>query len=234
MTSLSLRLWRNWQTRKVQVLVAVRSWRFKSSQPHFFSTIGDLGTSRLFFALHLNMKLAKDEFDALALKQLDTLYRVALRLTHNPSAAEDLVQDTYYRAIRSRETFDMPEIGMRPWLVCILRNTFLSGVQRENRQPVARDDQTLDHLSQPVKSSPLLHLELNQQLDQELARAMNGLPEEYRTVLVLWALEDFTYQEIAEAMEVPIGTVMSRLHRARGKLAEQLHNYALREGYIKE
>ena len=231
MTFLSLRLWRNWQTRKVQVLVAARSWRFKSSQPHYY--FGDLGTSRHFFFLLACMKLAKAEFEALALKQLDTLYRVALRLTHNPTSAEDLVQDTYYRAIRSRETFDLPENGIRPWLVCILRNTFLSGIQRETRQPTARDDQTLDHLCPPTEISPLRGLGLNQQLDQELVRAMDGLPEEYRTVLVLWALEDFTYQEIAASLDVPIGTVMSRLHRARGKLTEQLRNYAIREGYIK-
>ena len=179
------------------------------------------------------MKLPRDEFERLVLEQLDTLYRIALRLTRNPHRAHDLVQEACYRAIRSSETFDMPPAGMRPWLVRILRNTFLTGIQHESRQPEAASDQSLDLLSLGRNENPLLKLELSEQMDQELVRAMDGLPEEYRTVLVLWALEDFSYQEIADSLQIPMGTVMSRLHRARGRLARQLRAYALREGIIK-
>ena len=89
----------------------------------------------------------------------------------------------------------------------------------------------------PVRSGrrpPQPSEDYSQYMDEELVRAMDSLPEEYRTVLVLWALEDFTYQEIADALEVPIGTVMSRLHRARAKLSSQLGEYARREGITRK
>lgn len=169
------------------------------------------------------------------LEQLDSLYRVALRLSRNTSRAEDLVQETCYRAIRSRETFNLQAGGIRPWLVRILRNTYFTRGQREARQPAATDDITLDLLSGGQDQPPPGQGELlRESMDQELVRAMDQLPEEYRTVLVLWALEDFSYQEIADAMEIPIGTVMSRLHRARARLMQRLAGYAREAGIIRE
>lgn len=175
------------------------------------------------------MALSKEEFESLLLEQLDSLYRVALRFTRNPTQAEDLVQDTAYKAVRSRDSFDLNAGGMKPWLVRILRNTFLTRIERDRRQPQAVDDATLDSNPPPPSAQPT-GTDYSQYMDQELVRAMDALPEEYRTVLVLWALEDFTYQEIADALEVPIGTVMSRLHRARAKLNKELGDYAQREG----
>jgi RNA polymerase sigma-70 factor (ECF subfamily) len=181
------------------------------------------------------MTLPRDQFDRLILEHLDSLYRIALRLTHNPNRAEDLVQEACYRALRSWHTFDLNTGGIRPWLVRILRNTYLTTGQREARQPTATDDQALDvSAAAPPVPPPSAGELLHENMDQELVRAIDELQEEYRTVLVLWALEEFSYQEIADALEIPIGTVMSRLHRARSKLISRLKQYALREGIIRE
>jgi RNA polymerase sigma-70 factor, ECF subfamily len=181
------------------------------------------------------MKVSENEFERLVLEQLDVLYRVALRLSHRPDQADDLVQETCYRAIRSRDSFDLQTGGIRPWLVRILRNTFLTRIERERHQPALASDETLEGASIAPPPMPRGNLAaLSEHMDQELVRALDALPEEYRSVMVLWALEDFSYQEIAEALEIPIGTVMSRLHRARAKLTHQLEEYAKREGIRRE
>lgn len=181
------------------------------------------------------MKPARDEFERLVLEQLDLLYRIGLRLTHRPEQAEDLVQEACYRAIRSRDHFDLQAGTIRPWLVRILRNTFLTRLARESRQPASADGQTLEFVAQvPETSPPGDFAHLAQHMDQELVRALDMLPEEYRTVMLLWAIEDFSYQEIADALEIPIGTVMSRLYRARTKLTQQLQEYARSEGILRE
>ena len=202
------------------------------------------------------MKPSSEQFEKLALDQLDTLYRVANRLTRDPERAGDLVQETYLRAFRSREGFDLKEHGMRPWLLRILRNLHLSRVDREKRQPTAVDGEVLDSLNSaaaapgaeaddesvgaPLTEPDLVEggwaaLRLNpEELDERLKKALEELQEEYQMVLLLWAVEDLSYKEIAQVLDVPIGTVMSRLHRARQKLAAQLRSYALEEGVIRE
>ena len=172
------------------------------------------------------MKLEPKEFDRLALEQIDLLYRVARRLTRDPNRAEDLVQETYLRALRSKESFNLEEFGMKPWLLRILYNLHLSRAQREGRQPVALDD--LD-LAGPDRRSGTLPIDSRsfEGMDEQLVRAIDGLSEDYQSVLMLWAVEDFSYKEIAEAMDIPIGTVMSRLHRVRQKLSEELQEYAV-------
>jgi RNA polymerase sigma-70 factor (ECF subfamily) len=210
------------------------------------------------------MKPTAEQFEKLALAELDTLYRVANRLTRNPERAGDLVQETYLRAFRSRDGFDLQEHGMRPWLLRILRNLHLSRAEREKRQPVAVDGEALDSLNAagPVDNvgrtdggngsgrgpdaaaealdaaletgtTPWLGLNPDH-LDERLKRALENLQEEYQLVLLLWAVEELSYKEIAEVLDVPIGTVMSRLHRARQKLAAQLKEYAMEEGVIRE
>jgi len=171
------------------------------------------------------MKLEPREFERLALEQIDLLYRVARRLTRDPNRAEDLVQETYLRALRSREGFTLEEFGMKPWLLRILYNLHLSRSQREGRQPVPLDD--LD-LAGPDRRSASLPIDSRsfEGMDEQLVRAIDGLSQEYQSVLLLWAVEDFSYKEIADALDIPIGTVMSRLHRVRQKLSEELQDYA--------
>jgi RNA polymerase sigma-70 factor (ECF subfamily) len=178
------------------------------------------------------MKLSREQFEKLALEQLDTVYRVARRLA--PDRAEDLVQETYLRALRSRDGFDLQEYGIRPWLLRILYNLHLSRGEREGRQPLRIEDEQLESAVDRTISPLPIDLHSPESMDQRLVKALDGLGEEYRTALVLWAVEDLSYKEIAHALDVPIGTVMSRLHRARQKLSEQLKDMAAEEGIIRE
>ena len=180
------------------------------------------------------MQLSRDEFERLALEQLDMLFRVARRLTRDASDAEDLVQETYLRAIRGRDTFHLNTYGLRPWLIRIMHNLHISRAQREQRQPVGVDPENLD--TQAASASPAMNLDAFsfEAMDEQLARAVKQLPSEYQIVLLLWAIEELSYQEIADSLEIPIGTVMSRLHRARQRLSEQLRDHARKEGIIRE
>jgi RNA polymerase sigma-70 factor (ECF subfamily) len=184
------------------------------------------------------MKLSSGEFDRLALEQLDTLYRVARRLTRDPAAAEDLVQETYLRALRGRDGFDLQSFGIRPWLLRVLHNLHFSRTGRERRQPAAIDDERLDGVARPTDGAVAwangrLDASSYEAMDERLVAALNDLPEEYGTVMLLWAVEDFSYKEIAESLDIPIGTVMSRLHRARQRMNAQLQGLAADEGYLR-
>lgn len=181
------------------------------------------------------MKVSRQEFEKLALEQVDALYRAARRLTRAPTRAEDLVQETYVRAIRSWETFDLKDHGIKPWLLRILHNLHYSRAERDRRQPVTVEQEHLDAASgaEPSAVPPPGPLDYDG-LDQNLVRALDLLPSEYQSVMLLWAVEDLSYKEIAEVLEIPIGTVMSRLHRARQRLSEQLQDFARQEGIIRE
>ena len=177
------------------------------------------------------MKLDRQQFEALALEHLDLLYRVARRMTRDQHRAEDLVQETFLRAFRSADDFDLQEYGIRPWLIRILHNLHVSRGQRERRQPTRLEDEQLESASAaPEPPAPFTW----DGMDQQLKRAFDALPEEYQTVMHLWAIEEMSYKEIADAVGVPLGTVMSRLHRARQRLSEQLKGYAAREGILRE
>ena len=195
------------------------------------------------------MKLPPEEFEKLALEQMDTLYRVAGRLTRDADRAGDLVQETYLRAFRSRDAFQLQEHGIRPWLLRIMRNLHLSKADRDRRQPVAVDGETLDALNAASTTSgappagggmpatesgrPAVALDW-ESLDERFKAALENLQEEYQIVLLLWAVEDLSYKEIADVLDIPIGTVMSRLHRARQKLSAQLRDYVRQEGIVKD
>jgi RNA polymerase sigma-70 factor (ECF subfamily) len=193
------------------------------------------------------MKLPPEEFEKLALEQMDTLYRVAGRLTRDAERAADLVQETYLRAFRSRDAFELQEHGIRPWLLRIMRNLHLSKADRDRRQPVAVDGESLDALNAagpapgtapPAADGPrgtpqAIPLDW-EMLDERLKAALENLQEEYQIVLLLWAVEDLSYKEIAEVLDIPIGTVMSRLHRARQKLSAQLREFARQERIVRD
>ena len=180
------------------------------------------------------MKIDRGQFEQLAMEHLDMLYRIARRLTRDEATAEDLVQETYLRALRSYESFDLKEYGIRPWLLRILHNLHTSRYKREKRQPQAIDDDQLQAVPQGADALPAVGDGLWDGMDQQLVRAVESLPPEYATVLVLWAVDELSYKEIAEAVDVPIGTVMSRLFRARQRLSEELRDYAASEGITKD
>ncbi len=181
------------------------------------------------------MKPTADQFHALALDEIDTLYRTAKRLTRDATRAEDLVQETYARALAARASFDLQAFGIRPWLLRIMHNLHYTRAGRERRQPTSIDGETLTALATDDGASASRPLGLDlERLDGPVARALHELPEDYQAVLLLWAVEELSYKEIAMAVDVPIGTVMSRLHRARQKLSERLGAYARKEGILRE
>jgi RNA polymerase sigma-70 factor (ECF subfamily) len=160
--------------------------------------------------------VAGDEFEAEALRHLDALYRTALRMTRSEADAEDLVQETYIRAFRFREQFTLGT-NMKAWLFRILTNTFINTYRR-----MATD--------RAASSSPDPEAELlNNVVDTEVTDALEELPEKFRTTVLL-DVEGFSYKEIAEMLSVPIGTVMSRLHRGRKFLQKRLYDLARERG----
>jgi RNA polymerase sigma-70 factor (ECF subfamily) len=181
------------------------------------------------------MNAQTDQFEKLALDQMDTLYRVARRLTRDQERANDLVQETFLRAFRAKDSFQLKEYGIRPWLLRIMQNLHFSRSDRERRQPVSMEDSSLESAdldALPETSGVPMPLNL-ENMDDQLVRALDGLAVDYQIVLLMWAVDDLTYKEIAHTLDIPIGTVMSRLHRARQKLGDQLREYALREGVIR-
>lgn len=173
-------------------------------------------------------------FEKLSLPHLDAVYRLALQLVRNPEDAADLVQETYLKALRAAGRFEERGGGIRPWLFKILHNVFYSRVGRKGTGPITADD--LDRVGDgapgPGEAGPgrdLSSLDW-EHVDGRLKAAVDRLRPEYRTALLLWAVEGLKYREIAEIQEIPIGTVMSRLHRARSILADQLADLAEETG----
>ena len=169
-------------------------------------------------------------FEVLALPHLEAVYRVARRLARHDHEAEDLAQETYLKAYKAFNTFEMRECGIRPWLLRILHNTFLNRQSRERKAPRATDQQALEQMYEASDGDgstvpPQLDYE---NMDDEVKRAIDDLAPEFRSVLLLWATMDLSYKEIAVVLSVPIGTVMSRLHRARQKLVQALADFARR------
>jgi len=181
--------------------------------------------------------VASDEFEAEALRHLDALYRTALRMTRSEADAEDLVQETYIRAFRFREQFTLGT-NMKAWLFRILTNTFINTYRRKAAQPEVTDLEGVDEFSlyrrmaddRAASSSPDPEAELlNRVVDTEVTDALEELPEKFRTTVLL-DVEGFSYKEIAEMLSIPIGTVMSRLHRGRKFLQKRLYDLARERG----
>jgi RNA polymerase sigma-70 factor, ECF subfamily len=171
-------------------------------------------------------------FEEVVLCHLNLLYRVAFRLTGNTDEAEDLVQETCLRAHRAFGGFELREYGAKPWLLKIMHNLFLSGREQARRGPSLMEDSDLDDFAAAAGREPMAGLAEGkvdwEEFDEELKTAVNSLPPEYRSAIVLWALGDLSYKEIAEVLDCAMGTVMSRLHRARQTLMKSLADYASR------
>jgi RNA polymerase sigma-70 factor (ECF subfamily) len=180
------------------------------------------------------MAIPREQFEMLALTELDSLYRMARRLTRDANRADDLVQETFARALRSREGFQLQDHGIKPWLLRIMYNLHLNRVGREKHQPTAITDEALESASPPGGDSLPIDPASFQAMDEQLVHALDDLPEDYRTVMLLWAVEEMSYKDIAISLDIPIGTVMSRLHRARQRLATQLRDFATEQGIIRE
>jgi RNA polymerase sigma-70 factor (ECF subfamily) len=165
-------------------------------------------------------------FEAEALASLDSLYRAALRLTRVPADAEDLVQETYLKAFRAAASFE-PGTNLRAWLFTILHNTARNRARDRARDMVAVDSDAVDEATDfaPATGRPETPetLLLRDTLAPELQAAIDGLPEAFRQAVWLRDVEEFSYAEIAEMLQIPIGTVMSRISRGRRALYDALN-----------
>ena len=181
--------------------------------------------------------MAVDAFETEALSYIDALYRTALRMTRSEADAEDLVQETYIRALRFREQFT-PGTNLKAWLFRILTNTFINAYRKRVRQPQTAELDDVDEFSLYRKMSQNTPGSNNADPEQEfldgivsteVKDALAALPEKFRTTVLL-DVEGFSYKEIAEMVGVPIGTVMSRLHRGRKFLQQRLYDVARERG----
>jgi len=177
---------------------------------------------------------ARNRFAEEAIGYLDTLYRGALRLTRDPAQAEDLVQDTYVRALRYQGSYQVGT-NMKAWLFAIMRNLFWDRFKGGRPDDVSLDGDGEFALYDTLKDpSAVPEAEvLDGIAAEEVVRAVEKLPELHREVVLLVDVEGFSYKDAAEVLGVPIGTVMSRLHRARRQLQRSLYDYALESGIVR-
>ena len=171
-------------------------------------------------------------FEEIALAHMDSIYKFALRMSRNESDAEDLVQETYLKAYRF---FDKFEAGTncKAWLLTILRNTFINGIRynRRHRQMINLSEIEERGIEPMADADPEDEI-FGNLLDDDVSAAMNTLPDGYRTAVLLADMKGMSYQEVADKMDCPLGTVMSRLHRGRRLLREKLRDYVTQHGYI--
>jgi RNA polymerase sigma-70 factor (ECF subfamily) len=178
------------------------------------------------------------EFEGQAMPFLDSLYNTAYRLARNAEDAQDLVQETYLKAYRSFDQFT-PGTNLKAWLFKILKNTFINEYRRRQLAPRESDfaaiEENLESHVRPEAVSQSKNPEeeaLEHALDQGVQEALDRLPPDYRMAVELADLEGFSYKEIAEILDVPVGTVMSRLYRGRRLLEDALLSYARARNYL--
>ena len=166
--------------------------------------------------------LRDESFSAEALSHIDSLYGMALRLTRRPQDAEDLVQDTYLKAFRAADQFERGT-NLKAWLFTILHNTFRNRLRSNGRNPVDVNSETVERAADVAGDEHTPEQILARAtLDVDLKQALDSLPEAFRQAVWLRDVEEFTYAEIASVLNVPIGTVMSRISRGRKMLYDQL------------
>ena len=177
-----------------------------------------------------------------AMEFMPSLYTAALRMTRNPADAEDLVQETYLKAYRAFHTFQ-EGTNLKAWLYRILTNTFINAYRSKKRKPEQTEIEDVEDLylyrrlggleaaaaGRSAEEEVLDHF-----TDTEVKEALESLPEQFRMAVLLADVEGFAYKEIAEILDIPIGTVMSRLHRGRRALQKRLYEFGMQRGLVGE
>jgi RNA polymerase sigma-70 factor (ECF subfamily) len=173
------------------------------------------------------MSLTFEAFSKLALAELDTVTRIARAVCGRE--ADDIVQETFLRAVQGWQTFELRPTGIRPWLLRIMHNARQTALIKQGRAPSTSAGDQMNELPAAAQaftvSQPISDIDW-QACDERLVHAVADLPEHLRWTILLWAIENLSYQEIADVTNVPIGTVMSRLYRSRTILADRLASLA--------
>jgi RNA polymerase sigma-70 factor (ECF subfamily) len=185
---------------------------------------------------HELTKKEKDQvFEAEFLPHIDSLYNFATFLENNDEIAKDLLQETYLRAYKFINYYEKGT-NAKAWLIRILKNTFINEYRKKSKAPTRVEfedtyQQVDDSAEEEMQNVDLRQEVYNNLVGDEITKAVNALPVDYRLIILLCDIEGFKYDEIAKIIDVPIGTVRSRLHRARNMLKEQLKGYAEKRGY---
>lgn len=186
-----------------------------------------------------NEKNQKEKYDRIFeeefLPQIDALYTFAYHLTYNEEDANDLVQETYLKAYRFIDKY-IEGTNAKAWLFKILKNVFINQYRRRSKQPTKVDYEEIITYQDEEDTKYSSYMDLREEMFQdmmgdEVTNAINALPVDFRVVILLCDVEGFTYEEISKIIDIPIGTVRSRLHRARNMLKEKLKEYAQSLGY---
>ncbi len=175
------------------------------------------------------------DFNDEIIPHLDALYNFGLRLTSDPNDAEDLVQDTIVKAYRFFSSYEKGT-NAKAWLFRILKNSYINNYRKKAKKPQEVDYDEVSTFYETIRAertetSDLEDKMFRELIDDDLSRALDKIPEDFRTVVLLCDVEDFTYEEIANMLDVPIGTIRSRLHRGRNLLKAELIEYAAKRGY---
>ncbi len=177
----------------------------------------------------------QEDFNEEIIPHLDALYNFGLRLTSDPNDAEDLVQDTIVKAYRFFSSYEKGT-NAKAWLFRILKNSYINNYRKKSKKPQEVDYDEVSSFYETIRAertdtSDLEDKMFRDLIDDDLSHALEEIPEDFRTVVLLCDVEDFTYEEIANMLDVPIGTIRSRLHRGRNLLKAQLMEYATKRGY---
>ncbi len=184
---------------------------------------------------NFNAELANKIFNEEFLPQIDALYNFAFHLTYSEDDANDLVQDTYFKAFKFADKY-VPGTNAKAWLFKILKNAFINNYRKKAKRPQQVDYEEVVMYQDSEDGKYAGYKDLRQEIfkdmmGDEVTNAVNALPVDFRLVLLLCDIEGFTYEEISKIIDIPIGTVRSRLHRARNMLKEKLEQYAKSMGY---
>lgn len=190
----------------------------------------------LFALFKSHDKKLSEEFEREAVPHMDALYNFAIKMTGDSDDASDLLQETYLKAYRFWEKFEKGT-NCKAWLFRIMKNTYINTYRKNAKEPDKVDYEEIENFYENIKpsSTDSAHLEkdlYDNLLDDELSAAISSLPEDFRTVIILCDIEGYSYEEIADFVDVPVGTVRSRLHRARKMLFTKLYKYASDKGYV--
>ncbi|MGM0587956.1 MAG: sigma-70 family RNA polymerase sigma factor [Bacteroidota bacterium] len=177
----------------------------------------------------------QEDFNEEIVPHLDALYNFALRLTTDPNDAEDLVQDTIVKAYRFFNSYEKGT-NAKAWLFRILKNSYINNYRKKSKQPNQVDYDEVASFYETIRdertdTSDMEDRMYRELIDDDISGALESLPEDFRTVVLLCDVEGFTYEEIANMLDVPIGTIRSRLHRGRNLLRTQLMDYAEKRGF---